>query len=101
MAIRRLAGVTPVLSNFGMVPAAATGIDIQQLLKQAEFARQSCAGMVPPSDNPGVQLGAALGVLARDFRRDKITIIASPAIGSLGTWLEQLIAESPASSVRD
>jgi transaldolase/glucose-6-phosphate isomerase len=50
--------------------------------------------MVPPSANPGVRLGAALGVLARDFRRDKITLIASPALASLGAWLEQLIAES-------
>jgi transaldolase/glucose-6-phosphate isomerase len=89
-----IGGRYSVLSDFGMAPAAATGIDFKRLLKEAEFARQSCAGMVPPSDNPGVQLGAALGVLARDFGRDKITIVASPAIGSLGTWLEQLIAES-------
>ena len=89
-----IGGRYSVLSNFGLVPAAATGIDIKRLLREAEFARQSCADMVPPTANPGVELGAALGVLARDFGRDKITIIASPAIGSLGTWLEQLIAES-------
>ncbi|HEX4159296.1 MAG TPA: bifunctional transaldolase/phosoglucose isomerase [Rhizomicrobium sp.] len=89
-----IGGRYSVLSNFGLVPAAATGIDFKRLLQEAEIARQSCADMVPPSVNPGVQLGAALGVLARDFGRDKITIIASPAIGSLGTWLEQLIAES-------
>ena len=89
-----IGGRYSVLSNFGLVPAAATGIDFKRLLNEAESARQSCADMVPPSANPGVQLGAALGVLARDFGRDKITIIASPDIGSLGTWLEQLIAES-------
>jgi transaldolase/glucose-6-phosphate isomerase len=89
-----IGGRYSVLSNFGLVPATAIGIDIKQLLGEAEIARQSCADMVPPSANPGVQLGAALGVLARDFGRDKITIIASPAIAGLGTWLEQLIAES-------
>jgi transaldolase / glucose-6-phosphate isomerase len=89
-----IGGRYSVLSDFGLVPAAATGIDFKRLLTEAEIARQSCADMVPPSANPGVQLGAALGVLARDFGRDKITIVASPAIGGLGTWLEQLIAES-------
>jgi hypothetical protein len=34
-----------------------------------------------------------MGTLARQGR-DKITIVASPAIGTLGAWLEQLIAES-------
>jgi transaldolase/glucose-6-phosphate isomerase len=39
-------------------------------------------------------LGAALGVAARDFGRDKLTIVASPGIAGLGAWLEQLVAES-------
>ncbi len=38
-------------------------------------------------------LGATLGTLGRNGR-DKVTIIASPAIDNLGAWLEQLIAES-------
>jgi len=33
-------------------------------------------------------------VLARDFGRDKITLVASDGIPMLGAWLEQLIAES-------
>jgi transaldolase/glucose-6-phosphate isomerase len=35
-----------------------------------------------------------LGVAATRFGRDKVTIIASPAIANLGAWLEQLLAES-------
>ena len=50
--------------------------------------------LVPPAENPGVQLGIALGVAAKQFGRDKITIVASPGIADLGAWLEQLIAES-------
>jgi transaldolase/glucose-6-phosphate isomerase len=49
---------------------------------------------VPVSDNPGVVLGAILGIAARDFGRDKPTFVASPGIAALGAWLEQLIAES-------
>jgi transaldolase/glucose-6-phosphate isomerase len=89
-----IGGRFSVLSKFGLVPAAAIGVDVGRLLKNAESMRESCADMVPPSANPGVRLGAALGVLARDFHRDKITLVASPAITSLGAWLEQLIAES-------
>jgi transaldolase/glucose-6-phosphate isomerase len=53
----------------------------------------SCASCVPPEGNPGVTLGAIMGVCARNAR-DKVTLVASPAIGDLGAWLEQLLAES-------
>jgi transaldolase/glucose-6-phosphate isomerase len=89
-----IGGRFSVLSKFGLVPAAAIGIDVGRLLKNAECMRKSCTDMVPPFANPGVRLGVALGVLARDFGRNKITLIASPQIASLGAWLEQLIAES-------
>ena len=46
------------------------------------------------SRDPGVVLGAILGVAARNFGRDKVTIIASPGLEALGAWLEQLLAES-------
>jgi len=83
-----------VLSKFGLVPAALIGLDIKRLLAEAARMTQSCEALVPPSANPGVRLGVALGVLARDFKRDKITIVASRSIASMGAWLEQLLAES-------
>jgi len=43
--------------------------------------------------NPGVLLGTAMGAAAL-AGRDKVTIVASPAIDSFGAWAEQLIAES-------
>jgi transaldolase/glucose-6-phosphate isomerase len=49
--------------------------------------------VVPPAQNPGVLLGAAMGA-AGLAGRDKVTIIASPGIDSFGAWAEQLIAES-------
>lgn len=89
-----IGGRFSVLSKFGLVPAALIGLDIKRLLGEAARMTQSCEALVPPSVNPGVRLGVALGVLARDFKRDKITIVASQSIASMGAWLEQLLAES-------
>ena len=89
-----IGGRYSVLSKFGLVPAAAIGISIERLLDAALRMQRSCAADVPPVENPGVSLGVAMGVAATRFGRDKVTIITSPAIASLGAWLEQLIAES-------
>jgi len=89
-----IGGRYSVLSKFGLTPAAAMGIEVKRLLESARLMVRSCGPDVPPSENPGVQLGIALGVAATQFGRDKITIIASPGIEDLGAWLEQLLAES-------
>ncbi|HEV8242459.1 MAG TPA: bifunctional transaldolase/phosoglucose isomerase [Nitrospirales bacterium] len=88
-----IGGRYSALSNFGIVPAAIMGVDVEHLLDRAERMRQSCDSHVPPEDNPGVMLGIVLGELAKQGR-DKITFVTSPAISDLGAWLEQLIAES-------
>ena len=91
--VPEVGGRYSALSNFGMVPAAAMGVDVDVLLRQAERMRQQCDSTVPTTDNPGVTLGVVLGTLAK-AGRDKVTFISSPAISDLGAWLEQLIAES-------
>jgi transaldolase/glucose-6-phosphate isomerase len=83
-----------VLSKFGLVPAAVMGLDIKRLLETVQAMERACGPDVPPAENPGVQLGIAMGVAANRFGRDKVTIIASPGIADLGAWLEQLLAES-------
>ncbi|MEH1935540.1 MAG: bifunctional transaldolase/phosoglucose isomerase [Nostoc sp.] len=88
-----IGGRYSALSNFGMVPAAAMGVDVAKLLDSAEEMVHSCAPSVPAEDNPGVVLGTILGVLANQGR-DKVTLITSPLIADLGGWLEQLLAES-------
>jgi transaldolase / glucose-6-phosphate isomerase len=88
-----IGGRYSVLSEFGLVPAALMRLDIERLLASAAIMQRSCGPSVPPADNPGVVLGTILGVLAK-AGRDKVTIIASPAIAYLGAWLEQLLAES-------
>lgn len=91
--IASIGGRYSALSNFGMVPAAAMGVDIPQFLDITEEMVHSCAPSVPAEDNPGVVLGTILGVLA-NAGRDKVTLVTSPGIGDMGAWLEQLLAES-------
>ncbi len=89
-----IGGRYSVLSKFGLVPAAAMGLDIKRLLETALPMERAFSSDVPPCENLGVKLGIALGVAAMHFRRNKVTIIASPEIANLGAWLEQLLAES-------
>jgi len=88
-----IGGRYSALSNFGMVPAAAMGLDVTRLLERAEQMKEACAACVPARENPGVVLGVILGVAA-SRSCDKLTLVVSPAIKTLGAWLEQLIAES-------
>jgi transaldolase/glucose-6-phosphate isomerase len=88
-----IGGRYSVLSDFGMVPAAAMGLDLPRCLEAAATMVRSCCASAPPVENPGVVLGAIMGTLARSGR-DKVTIVTSPAIAGLGAWLEQLLAES-------
>ncbi|HEX3862998.1 MAG TPA: bifunctional transaldolase/phosoglucose isomerase [Stellaceae bacterium] len=88
-----IGGRYSVLSDFGMIPAAALGIDTGDFLERTAEMARSCAASAPPVENPGVILGAIMGAGAR-MGRDKLTIISSPGIASLGAWLEQLLAES-------
>ena len=88
-----IGGRYSVLSNFGMVPAAAMGLDLGQFLAATSRMVHTCAAGTPPAHNPGVQLGTILGVCATSGR-DKVTIAASPGVSGVGAWLEQLLAES-------
>jgi len=88
-----IGGRYSALSSFGMVPAVVMGLDVRRFLTQTSAMVKACGVESLPADNPGVVLGTILGVSAK-AGRDKVTILASPRIADLGTWLEQLIAES-------
>jgi transaldolase / glucose-6-phosphate isomerase len=87
-----IGGRYSVLSDFGLVPAAIMGVDVAKFLDRTEEMVCACMPSVP--ENPGLVLGIILGVAARKFGRDKVTIITSPEIFTIGAWLEQLLAES-------
>jgi transaldolase/glucose-6-phosphate isomerase len=81
------------LTHFGLVPAALMGIDIEKLLERAAWMAKQCTSDIPGERNPGLVLGAVIGQAALDGC-DKLTIVADSSLGSVGSWLEQLIAES-------
>jgi transaldolase/glucose-6-phosphate isomerase len=88
-----IGGRYSVLSPFGLVPAAAAGIDVRTLIQHTLAMVRSCGPDVPPHENPGVQLGLAMGLAGLEGR-DKVTILSSKKIADFGAWAEQLIAES-------
>ncbi|MDQ3128207.1 MAG: hypothetical protein M3Q66_07105, partial [Chloroflexota bacterium] len=87
-----IGGRYSALTYVGLVPASLIGLDLDALLASALTMAGACR-QPDPEANPGVSLGLAIGTLAK-AGRDKLTILADPAIDSFGAWLEQLIAES-------
>jgi glucose-6-phosphate isomerase len=94
------------LTAFGLVPTALAGVDVAELLDQAEALYTTLGDQ---KDNPSLALGVALGAAAvNDWqtltgqsdpsagrRRDKVSLIDDGSgITGLGDWAEQLIAES-------
>lgn len=88
-----IGGRYSALSYFGLVPAALMGMDVAEFLVRALRMVHACTPSVPDEENPGFVLGAALGELAHHWQ-DKLTFLVPTAIGTLGLWLEQLLAES-------
>jgi glucose-6-phosphate isomerase len=80
------------LTYFGLVPAALIGADLDALLASARAMAGACA-QPDPAANPGAWLGAVLGEGVRSGR-DQVTFALPPSLATLGTWLEQLLAES-------
>ncbi|WP_422735911.1 glucose-6-phosphate isomerase [Micromonospora sp. WMMD729] len=79
------------LTAFGLVPSALAGVDVSELIDQADALAQSLAA---DQDNPALALGAALGAAAT-LARDKVALVSDgTGIDGLGDWAEQLIAES-------
>jgi glucose-6-phosphate isomerase len=93
LGVPSIGGRYSALSDFGLVPATAMGVDVSTFLNRAHEMVVACGTEVKPRNNPGVILGAVLGT-AHNQGRNKLTIISSPGIYDLGAWLEQLIAES-------
>jgi glucose-6-phosphate isomerase/transaldolase/glucose-6-phosphate isomerase len=88
-----------VLSRFGLLPAALIGVDLSILLGPAVAMAAACRASDDLTTNPGARLGAVLGGLAA-AGRDKVTIVTSPQLSSIGLWVEQLLAESTGKSGR-
>jgi transaldolase/glucose-6-phosphate isomerase len=81
------------LTDFGMVPAALLGIDLNRFLDRAEWMKRQSGALIPAARNPGLALGAVLGEAAL-AGRDKLTILADEPLSAFALWIEQIVAES-------
>lgn len=79
------------LTAFGLVPSGLAGVDLEQLLDEAE----SVADLLSDDDeaNPALRLGAAMA--GTEPLRDKLVLVDDRSwITGFADWAEQLIAES-------
>jgi glucose-6-phosphate isomerase len=89
-----IGGRYSALSFFGMVPAALMGQDVAEIIGWSlAMLAASEPGAAAVVANPSVALGLVMGAAAQDGR-DKLTLVAPPALDAFGLWIEQLIAES-------
>ncbi|CAN7265876.1 glucose-6-phosphate isomerase [Microbacterium sp. LjRoot45] len=82
------------LTAFGLVPAGLAGVDIAELLDEAEATLLEVA--IDDPRNPALVLAAAIaGTDATGVRRDKLALASDGThIVGLPDWIEQLVAES-------
>ncbi len=79
------------LTAFGLVPSGLAGVDITELLDEAEAMSLELA--IDSPSNPGLVLGAAIA--GTKPLKDKLGIVPDGThILGFGDWAEQLIAES-------
>jgi transaldolase/glucose-6-phosphate isomerase len=88
-----IGGRYSALSYFGLVPGALLGVDVAGLLGTAVEMAAACAAIVPGAEIAALRLGVILGLAAK-VGRDKLTLVVSPELASLGSWIEQLVAAS-------
>jgi len=80
------------LTAFGLVPSGLAGADIGALLDEAAAAGEVLE--VDSPDNPGLRLGALLGVAHENGCDKAVFADFGSGIAGFGDWAEQLIAES-------
>lgn len=81
------------MTDFGMIPAALLGIDLDRLVSRADWMQRECGRHAPAARNPGLALGAVLAEAAL-AGRDKLTIVADAPLAAFAGWIEQIVAES-------
>ena len=91
--VKTIGGRYSALSNFGMVPAAVMGLDVERLLDEAERMLAGLRAGRARRGEPGPRARHDPRP-GREPGHDKLTLVASPGLHDLGAWLEQLVAES-------
>jgi glucose-6-phosphate isomerase len=86
-----IGGRFSALSLFGLVPAALIGADPAALLRAGATMAEGCRQ--ENHANAGLELGAFIGAAVLNGR-NKMTLVLPNSLRSLGSWTEQLVAES-------
>ena len=81
-----------VLSAVGLLPIAAAGIDIAELMKGAADAMERFSVLSP--DNDAYQYAAARNILSRKGKQIEILECYEPNFALMNEWYKQLFGES-------
>ena len=82
-----------VLSAVGLLPIAAAGIDIAEMMKGAAEAREAFTGG-STLENDCFRYAALRNILYRKGKGTEILVNYEPALTMFGEWFKQLMAES-------
>jgi glucose-6-phosphate isomerase len=84
-----------VLTPVGLFPAAAAGIDVEELLAGAAAMDERCRAASDPLADPALALAAVLWLLATRRRKSIVVLMAySERLAATSDWFCQLWAES-------
>ncbi|MFZ0370962.1 MAG: glucose-6-phosphate isomerase [Halobacillus sp.] len=82
-----------VLTAVGLLPIAASGIDINEMMKGAQSARQELSSS-KLSENPAYQYAAVRNVLYNKGKTIEMLVNYEPSLQYFGEWWKQLFGES-------
>ena len=82
-----------VLTAVGLLPIAAAGINIEEMMKGAQDAREVCKDG-DMSTNPSFRYAALRNILYRKGKGTEILVNYEPQLTMMGEWFKQLYAES-------
>ena len=87
-----IGGRYSVLSFFGLIPAVLCGVNLESLINKAKFMEEEskCTDL---DSNSSARLGAFMAAMVASGK-DKMTLVITEKIKTLGMWIEQLVAES-------
>lgn len=82
-----------VLTAVGLLPIAASGVDINELMKGAQIAREECIN-AKFEDNTAMQYAALRNILLRKGKTIEIMANYEPSMHYVSEWWKQLYGES-------
>lgn len=82
-----------VLTAVGLLPIAASGVDINELMKGAQIAREECIN-AKFEENTAMQYAALRNILLRKGKTIEIMANYEPSMHYVSEWWKQLYGES-------